>query len=117
MEDQKQTEIVEEQPYAPPAPGSDPDSRKRELKTVMAAAETRGDTETVQDLQAALDELATAQQREVAAAARKAAADASGDPDAAHKPPAGRTATAPKATTKQADPASKGGQAGDEGKK
>lgn len=95
-----------------PAAGMDFDARRRELKTAMAAAETRGDTEMVDDLREELDEMAATQKREVAAAARKAAADASGDPDADQKPPAGRTASTPKATTKQADPG-KGGQAAD----
>lgn len=99
-----------------PAAGMDFDARRRELKTALAAAETRGDTDTTEDLREELDQMVATQQREVAAAARKAAADASSDPDDARKTaPAGRTATPAKATAKQVD-AGKGGQAADAGK-
>lgn len=120
MSDQKQKAAdppADEAPYAPPPAGGDSDSRKRELKTAMAAADARGETDAVEALREDLDEVTAAQQRKAAAEARKTAAGEADDPDAVRKaPPPGRTATPAKATTKQADPG-KGGPAGDEGKK
>lgn len=86
-----------------PAPGGDPDSRKRELKTRLATAEMSGDVDTADalrdDLDAVNDELDVGSNNdELAAAAkrRQAAADAgSGTQTSA---PQGRAAPT-KATT------------------
>lgn len=84
-----------------PAAGS-LDSRRRDLKHRLAAAEVEGDTKAVKQMETALGENAAAKEAflrkqreeiEAAAAARKAAAEDSGDPEAAAKtPPAARSA-------------------------
>lgn len=91
------------------APGSDPDSRRRELKMRMAAAETRGDTVAVAELRAALEALDAPdgqadvaeakgkRSREQAASARREATETANG-DAKTVAPAGRT-SAPKDTT------------------
>ncbi len=88
----------------PPAPGSDTDSRKRALKTQLAAAETSGDTDAADELRDQLDALNTAgraDDHETAAARRRTAAKATGA-DAATTPPQGRAAPRKAATTGKA---------------
>jgi uncharacterized low-complexity protein len=99
------------------APGSDPDSVRRELKTRLALAETRGDAAAVAALRAELDALAAPggteepavedkpkRSRESAAAARKDAtakvgdAKATSEGTATSETPAGR-GHAPRETT------------------
>lgn len=85
-----------------PASGGDRDSRKRTLKTVLAMAETSGDTDTAdavrEELAAMNEETAAAAQaaeHETAAANRR---EAAAGPGASTSPPQGRAAPA-KATT------------------
>lgn len=85
-------------PYAPDAAGADPDSRARQAKIRLAAAETAGDQMAVQAARAELDKA-----RGGAAAARREAAEKLADGDtvtevAKTKAPTGR-APAHKATT------------------
>jgi hypothetical protein len=105
MADEPQTtETPDDEPYAPPASGNDPDSRKRALKAQLAAAETSGDTDTADDVRGQLDavneELAAAGPADDldAAAARRRTAAADAGPGAVTSPPQGRAAPA-KATT------------------
>lgn len=105
MSDQQITETTEEQPYAPPPPGADPDSRKRELKARLATATTSGDTATADKLRGELaavnDELVAAERAE-AGAKRKATAEAEDRDEST--PPQGRTAAPAKSTTAASKP-------------
>lgn len=121
--DQKSADLAAEvvtEPIA--AAGGDVDSRRREIKASLAVAETRGDTERVEQLQAELSALTSPDAgdegngkrstRERAAAQRKAAASKAGDA-AQTAAPSGRTAPE-KDTVAQAtgDPTAGGHSAG-----
>lgn len=103
MSDQQQITEADE-PYAPPASGKDPDSRKRALKTVLGAAEASGDGDAAdavrEEIAAVNEELAAAgpaDNLDDAAAKRRAAAAEAG-PGAVKSPPQGRAAPAKAAT-------------------
>jgi len=80
-----------------PAPGTDPDSQLRDLKTQLARAESTGDTKAVDDLRKQIEKTrrehpAVAKTpQQLAAEARRNAAQ--GDPAARTRAPQGRTAT------------------------
>lgn len=95
----------DEAPYAPPAPGGDPDSRKRDLKARLATATTSGDDKTADRLRKELDvvnEEIAQRGRADAGEKRKATAEAEGRDEST--PPQGRTAAPAKATTAASKP-------------
>lgn len=75
---------------APPA-GGDVDSRKRDLKARLAAAEAVGDDKAAKGLRGELDKLRAAEGRATAAEV---------DPDGAKAPPSGRTSPTKSTTAK-----------------
>lgn len=106
MADEPQTtETAADEPYAPPASGNDPDSRKRALKTGLGAAEASGDTDAADALHEELDGMyeEAAAANDAAAARRRSAAAAAG-PAAATSPPQGRAAPAKAATVATSKP-------------
>jgi len=113
----KSADLTAETPSEPPAAaGGDVDSRKRELKTTLAMAETRGDNDAADRLRQELASLtapadgdteekaAGKRTRAAAAAKRKAAADKTGD-SAQTAAPTGRTAPGNDGTTAAQTPA------------
>jgi hypothetical protein len=113
MADEPQTtDTPDDEPYAPPASGNDPDSRKRTLKTVLGAADAAGDTDAAdairEELTAVNEELTApgpVDDLEAAAGRRRAAAAEAG-PGAATTPPQGRAAPAKAATVATSKPKS-----------
>lgn len=87
-----------------PAAGSDVDSRKRAIKTELAAAEASGDERAAKDARERLSKVnEELRQAERAAAAQARREAAKGDPNAQQRTPAGRSSTPPQQTTTAAN--------------